>query len=207
MLYYITHLKQKFGYITEKLNLGGGFGVRYVESDPQIDYEKNIKEISEHIHAKCKEYNVSMPDIIMEPGRSIVADAGITLYTVGGLKEIKGFKNYISIDGGMTDNPRYALYQSSYECLIANKADAPKDYVATIAGRCCESGDLIQENVKIQKPCRGDRLAVFVTGAYNYAMASNYNKIPRPPIVLLYKDKDYVGVERETYSDLVKLDK
>ena len=206
MLKYLAHLKEKFSFVTKKLNLGGGMGVRYVEGDPQIDYEKNIKEISEHVKAGCASFGLDMPDIIMEPGRSIVADAGITLYTVGSVKEIRGYKNYVSIDGGMPDNPRYALYQSQYTVINASRASEKADYECTIAGRCCESGDLIGENVMLAKPTRGEVLAVLVTGAYNYSMASNYNKIPRPMILMVADKKEYVAVKRETYEDLIRLD-
>ena len=147
-----------------------------------------------------------MPRIILEPGRSLVAAAGITLYTVGSVKEIPGFKNYISVDGGMPDNPRYALYQSQYTAIIANRATSPRDFKATIAGRCCESGDLLGENMDIQKAKRGDILAVLVTGAYNYSMASNYNRIPRPPVILVKDGKARVAVKRETYEDIVRND-
>ena len=147
-----------------------------------------------------------MPEVRLEPGRSLVAASGITLYTVGSVKEIPGFLNYISVDGGMPDNPRYALYQSRYTFLIANKADAPKGYLATIAGRCCESGDLLGERVEIQSAHRGDILAVLVTGAYNYAMASNYNRLPRPPVVFVKDGKARLVVRRESYEDLVRND-
>lgn len=207
MLRYIAFLRDKYGFETEILNLGGGFGVRYLEEHPVIDYEANIKDISEHLKARCAEHSIKMPDILMEPGRSIVADAGLTLYTVGSVKTITGYKSYVSIDGGMPDNPRYALYQSPYTVMTANRAAGLPNFVCTVAGRCCESGDLIQEDVKIVKPQRGDILAVLVTGAYNYSMASNYNRIPRPPIVLIDKDgKDKIAVRRETYADLVALD-
>ncbi len=206
MLTYIAHLKEKFGYITAKLNLGGGFGVKYTSNDPEIDYAKNIKEIASHVKTKCQEFNVTMPDIIMEPGRSLVADSGMTLYTVGSVKEITGYKNYVSIDGGMTDNPRYALYSSPYTVFIANKMDKEPNYTATIAGRCCESGDMIQEGVLIPKATRGDIVAVAVTGAYNYSMASNYNKVPRPAVVFVNGEKDYVAIKRETFADLMKND-
>ena len=136
----------------------------------------------------------------------MVAAAGLTLYTVGSVKEIPGFKNYISVDGGMPDNPRYALYQSNYTALIANRASAPKDFRATLAGRCCESGDLLGENMEIQHPKRGDILAVLVTGAYNYSMASNYNRIPRPPVILVKNGEARIAVRRETYEDLVAND-
>jgi diaminopimelate decarboxylase len=147
-----------------------------------------------------------MPRVILEPGRSLVAASGITLYTVGSVKEIHGFKNYISVDGGMPDNPRYALYQSQYTALIANKANLPDDYRATVAGRCCESGDLIGENMEIQKPVRGDTLAVLCTGAYNYSMASNYNRLPRPPVILVKDGEARVLIRRETYEDIIKND-
>ncbi|HKL73416.1 MAG TPA: diaminopimelate decarboxylase [Clostridia bacterium] len=206
MLDFIAEANKKYGFLAEYLNLGGGFATRYVESDPIIDYDQNIAKISQHVKSQCKKYGLKLPKILMEPGRSIVANAGITLYTVGSVKEITGFKNYVSIDGGMTDNPRYALYQSPYTVLIANKASEKPSYRCTIAGRCCESGDLIQENTLIAKPKRGDILAVLVTGAYNYAMSSNYNKIGKPPIVMVAKGEDYLAVRRETREDLTKLD-
>jgi diaminopimelate decarboxylase len=141
----------------------------------------------------------------MEPGRSIVADAGMTIYSVLSVKEITGYKNYIAIDGGMTDNPRYALYGSAYTVLGANKMDKKADYVATIAGRNCESGDLIQENVTLPRMTRGDYLAVLVTGAYNYSMASNYNRVPRPAVVML-GDTDRLVIKRESIEDVSRLD-
>lgn len=203
MVEYIAQIKKELNFETKILNLGGGMGVRYIESNPQIDYALNIKKISEFIKEACAAEKINLPVILMEPGRSIVADAGMTLYTVGGCKEINGFKNYVSVDGGMPDNPRYALYQSDYTVITASKADKPADYECTIAGRCCESGDLIQEGVKIAKPSRGDILAVLTTGAYNYAMASNYNAICKPPVIMLNDEKDYVAVRRETFEDLI----
>lgn len=203
MLKFIAQMKEKYGYEAVELNLGGGMGVRYIEDHPEIDYAENIKGIGELIAKTCAELGIKVPEILMEPGRSIVADAGLTLYTVGGTKVIPGFKNYASIDGGMPDNPRYTLYESPYTVILANRATEEKDFHCTIAGRCCESGDLIQENVDIPKPVRGDILAVLTTGAYNYSMASNYNRIPRPPVIMLAKDKEYVGVRRESYADLV----
>ena len=205
MIDFIAEVKSELGFETQVLNLGGGMGVRYVESDPEIDYAANIKGIAELIKSECAKNSVTVPTILMEPGRSIVADAGMTLYTVGGTKEIKGFKNYVSIDGGMPDNPRFALYQSDYTVMLANKADRPADFECTVAGRCCESGDLIQENVKIPRPERGDILAVMTTGAYNYAMSSNYNAICKPPVIMLDGEKDYVAVRRENFDDLTAL--
>ncbi len=205
MISFIGDIREKLGYTAEYLNLGGGFGVRYVESDPRIDYSDNIRRISEHIDSYCTTNNLPHPVILMEPGRSIVADSGMTIYTVGSVKEITGYKNYVAIDGGMSDNPRYALYQSAYTVLCANKMNEKADYVCTIAGRLCESGDLIQEDVTIPKVQRGDNIAVLVTGAYNYSMASNYNRLPRPAVILL-GETDRVVIKRESFDDVSRLD-
>ncbi len=207
MFSYIKEVKTSFGFETEILNLGGGFGVRYVESDPQIDYGEKIEEIAAVLEEKSQKYSINLPKIMLEPGRSLVADAGMTLYTVGSVKEIKGYKNYVSVDGGMTDNPRFALYESQYTVEIADKMAENKDFTATVAGRCCESGDLIAEDVKMAKPRRGDILAVMTTGAYNYSMASNYNRLPRPAVVMLKNGESRVIVERETLDDICRLDK
>lgn len=204
MLSFIAEMKSVYGYEADELNLGGGFAVRYLESDPAIDIEKNIAELAKVINEKCAELGIAVPKILMEPGRSIVADAGMTIYTVGGTKVIPGFKNYVSVDGGMPDNPRYALYSSPYTAMIANKATLERDFCCTIAGRCCESGDLLQENVALPRPERGDILAVFTTGAYNYSMASNYNRLPRAPIVVIKDCVDSVALRRESFEDLTR---
>ncbi len=206
MLRFIADVKRETGFEATTLNLGGGLGVRYTEEDPVIDYAAAVAGIGTAVRDAAKKYGVTMPRIILEPGRSIVAAAGITLYTVGGVKEIPGFKSYISVDGGMPDNPRYALYQSVYTAVIANRATEPATYRATLAGRCCESGDLIGEDMAIQPAHPGDTLAVLTTGAYNYAMASNYNRLPRPPVIFVKDGKARVVVRRESYEDLVRND-
>ena len=206
MFEFAAKMRDKYGFTAKKINLGGGFGVRYVESDPKISISQNIAEIAKHVKEKCNSLGLEMPDILMEPGRSIVADAGMTIYTVGSVKEIEGFRNYVSIDGGMTDNPRYTLYQSEYTFITANKADNDADFECTIGGRCCESGDLLGEGVKIARPKRGDNLAVLVTGAYNYAMSSNYNRITKPPVVIIKDGVDRIGIRRQTFEDLTSLD-
>ena len=206
MLDFIADVRDTLGYTAEILNLGGGLGVRYTEADPEIDYGEKIKEIAEILNCQCEKLNLPVPKILMEPGRSLVADAGMTLYTVGSVKEITGYKNYVSIDGGMTDNPRYTLYESPYTVILASRANDEKNYTATVAGRCCESGDLIQENVKMPKPIRGEILAVLTSGAYNYSMASNYNRVGRPPVVMLNSKQDYIAVRRETLKDICALD-
>ena len=206
MVRFIAEIKEKLGFEVRELNLGGGLGVAYTEDDAQISYAESIEKIGAIVRTFCAEHSIAMPRVILEPGRSLVAAAGATLYTVGSVKEITGFRNYISVDGGMPDNPRYALYQSQYTALITNRANAPRDYVATLAGRCCESGDLLGENMKIQKAQRGDILAVLVTGAYNYSMASNYNRIPRPPVILVRDGVARVAVKRESFEDIVRND-
>lgn len=206
MIEYISHLKKEIGYEASILNLGGGFGVRYIDAQPELDYEEFIRLISKFIDEEVKLSGIKKPVIVMEPGRSIVADSTLTLYTVGGTKEIPGFKNYVSVDGGMPDNPRYALYQADYTVCLASRMNDKADFNCTVAGRCCESGDLLQENVDLPKPQRGDILAVLVTGAYNYSMASNYNRIPRPAVVGIKDGEDFEIIKRETFADLVKND-
>ncbi|MBQ4598916.1 MAG: diaminopimelate decarboxylase [Clostridia bacterium] len=206
MLQFIADVKAKFGYAVKVLNLGGGYGVRYVESHPEIDIADNIRQLGEHIDADCKKLGITPPQIRLEPGRSIVADCCTTLYKIGSVKTITGYKSYVSIDGGMTDNPRYALYGSEYTVLNASRANEKADFVCTVAGRCCESGDLIQEDVAIANPKRGDILAVLCTGAYNYSMASNYNRICRPAVVIVKDGKTRLGIRRETFEDLIRND-
>jgi diaminopimelate decarboxylase len=206
MLGFIASVRDELGFTADILNLGGGFGVRYLESDPVIDYAENIREIGEAVQKTCAVLGLTPPAVMLEPGRSLVADAGMTLYTVGSVKEVPNHKNYVSVDGGMTDNPRYTLYGSEYTAVNASHADKPADYTAVLAGRCCESGDILQPKVAVARPVRGDIMAVLTTGAYNYSMASNYNRIPRPPVVMLKDGEAYLVVRRETYADVCALD-
>jgi diaminopimelate decarboxylase len=207
MLEFVAKMKAKHGYITKQLDLGGGYGVRYTEEDPYLDVDAKVSQVAASIKQTCSELNIEMPEIHMEPGRSIVAAAGMTLYTVGTVKKIPGYKNYVSIDGGMPDNPRFALYKSKYTCLLANKMTQAADFECSVVGRCCESGDIIAEGVRLPSSVgRDDIVAVCTTGAYNYSMASNYNRLPRPPIVMLNGDDSYVAVRRESLEDLCKND-
>lgn len=206
MLSFMKSVKDKTGFTARTLNLGGGFGVRYTESDPTFDYAEAIKALAKAVKEAAAKNGLPTPTVLLEPGRSIVADAGMTLYTVGTVKEIPGFRTYVSVDGGMPDNPRYALYRSVYTVVNATHADKAPDRAVTVAGRCCESGDLIAEGARVATPVRGDLLAVLVTGAYNYSMASNYNRIPRPPVVFLSQGKDELAVRRESYEDLIRND-
>lgn len=207
MLDFVNDMYRKFDFVTEILDIGGGYGVRYVESQPTIDIAENIKSVGEFMHSKANTLGIELPTICFEPGRSIVADAGITLYTVGTVKKIPGYKNYVSVDGGMTDNIRFALYGSPYTILPAKRLFDKRDMRASVVGRCCESGDIIQENVALPSDIgRGEILACLTTGAYHYSMASNYNRIPKPPIVMVKDGEDYLAVRRETKEDLAALD-
>ena len=206
MMDFIGAIQKETGHVITELNLGGGFGIKYTDNDNPTAYDNYMNSVSKAVHAKAEQYDLPVPFVYIEPGRSIVGEAGITLYTVGAVKTIPDVRTYVSIDGGMCDNIRYALYQSEYTVVTANKADKEADTVVTIAGKCCESGDLIQENTKIAKAEPGDTIAVLSTGAYNYSMASNYNRIPKPPIVLVNNGTDKLIVKRESYEDLIKND-
>lgn len=206
MMNFVGDLKDKLGMEVKILNLGGGFGIKYTKDDDPVPYGEYIKHISEVVKKTADERKVKMPFIVMEPGRSIVASAGITLYTVGCVKDIKNVRKYVSVDGGMADNPRYILYNAEYSAVVANNANATPTELVTIAGKCCESGDLIQENIMMPEIKVGDTLAVLATGAYNYSMASNYNRIPKPPILVVSGSDKKIIVKRETYEDVVKND-
>ncbi len=206
MMRFAKEIKDETGYEISVLNLGGGFGVSYLPTQHDLDIAWMIEQIAASVKRSVEKYGMNMPKMVFEPGRSLVAAAGVTLYTVGNIKKIVGYKNYISVDGGMTDNPRYALYEAPYTCLIANKANEEKTFRADVVGRCCESGDIIQPNVKIQEAEYGDILAVLVTGAYNYSMSSNYNRLMKPAVVMVNETEAYVAVKRETLEDLIRND-
>ena len=203
MLKFIAEISKKFSIEIKELNLGGGFGIQYIKEDDPLEYPEFMKKVSVAVKETAKYLQIPTPVIYIEPGRSIVGPAGLTLYTVGNVKQIENVRNYVAVDGGMSDNPRYALYDADYSFVVANKADKPQNYLATIAGKCCESGDLLAEDVEIAKPKKGDVLAVLATGAYNYSMASNYNRIPRPAVVMVKGKEDRVIVKRESYEDII----
>lgn len=204
MLTFVRDMALAHGFLAEQLNLGGGMGVRYLAEHPTVDYAGVIAAIGKQMREDCLAFGIPMPEVRMEPGRSIVADAGMTVYTVGSVKTIPGFKNYVSVDGGMPDNPRFALYASPYTVLPADRMGDTCDFVCSVVGRCCESGDILQEGVALPRMRRGDLLAVLTTGAYNYSMASNYNRIPRPPVVMLASGRDRLAVRRESFEDLLR---
>lgn len=206
MMDFIGQIKRETGHLVTELNLGGGYGIKYTENDNPVPYDNYMAAVSKAVKAKAAENDIPVPFIYMEPGRSVVGEAGITLYTVGGRKEIPNVRTYVSVDGGMTDNIRYALYESEYTVVNAGKADQEPNEKVTVAGKCCESGDLIQKDTPVADVQVGDILAVLSTGAYNYSMASNYNRNPRPAIVMVKDGKARLIVKRESYDDLVAND-
>ena len=206
MMDFIKKIKEELDLTISELNLGGGFGIKYMASDNVCNLNNFLNRIFLEVKQKSINNNMQLPYIFLEPGRSIVGEAGITLYTIGGIKEIKNVRTYVSIDGGMCDNPRYALYKSPYTIMVANKASMPLNKKVTIAGKCCESGDLIQENILIQDPKIGDILAVLSTGAYNYSMSSNYNRITKPSIVMIKDGIPRIMVKRQTLDDIISND-
>ena len=207
MLELAAKVRDELGFEMETLNLGGGIGIQYLPTDDPEGYEVFLGRIASTVEKNCEKHGLNKPFLVIEPGRSIAAPAGITLYKVGAIKEIPDIRTYVSVDGGMTDNPRYALYNSKYDMMIANKAAEAKSQSVTVAGRCCESGDLLGENVPIQPVKVGDTLAVLATGAYNYSMASHYNRVPNPAVVMVGQDSQpRVIIKRETYEDLARGD-
>ncbi len=206
MMGFIKEVKDTCGVDTKELNLGGGFGIAYNEKDDPIPFGNYMEAVSRVLHEEAEKLQLPLPFILMEPGRSIVATAGSTLYTVGVVKEIPNVRTYVSVDGGMADNPRYILYQAEYNFTVANRAGDKKDTIVTVAGRCCESGDLLGEHVPLQKVEVGDILAVSATGAYNYSMASHYNRLPNPAMVLVKDGSARVIIKRESYEDLIQND-
>jgi len=199
-------MKTKCGFITEELNLGGGFGVYYSNGDKPVDLKRCLQKMLLIIKSETERLNIKLPKLIIEPGRSIVANAGTTLYTIGGTKKTYGGKNFIFVDGGMSDNPRTALYDAKYEAVIANKMNLSNEENYTVAGKCCESGDVIIKDIKLPKAETKDILAVLSTGAYNYSMSSNYNRIPKPAVAFVKNGEARLVVKRETYEDIIRND-
>lgn len=203
---FIEKWKETEQFVPEVLNLGGGFGIRYTEEDTPLLPHEYVTKMVETVQAKSAELNVPMPEIWIEPGRSLVGEAGTTLYTIGSEKEIPNVRHYVAVDGGMSDNIRPALYNAKYEAMLANRARAEVTDVVSIAGKCCESGDMLIWDLHLPKVSPNDILAISCTGAYGYAMANNYNRIPRPAVVFVEDGNAYEVIRRETYDDIVKLD-
>ncbi|ANU28058.1 diaminopimelate decarboxylase [Planococcus versutus] len=198
--------KKEVGYVCTVLNLGGGFGIRYTREDKPLEPAVYVEQMIETVKQATKISGYPIPEIWIEPGRSLIGDAGTTLYTIGSIKEIPDTKKYAAVDGGMSDNIRPALYGAKYSSLVANKANAEVTEQYTIAGKCCESGDKLIEHAELTAVEAGDLLSVFCTGAYGYSMASNYNRIARPAVIFVEDGVPQLVVKRETNEDLVKQD-
>jgi len=206
MLELLRKTKDEFDYLIKEVDFGGGFGIYYTKEDEPRTTEEYCSTIINKVDEVCARTGQERPMLTIEPGRSIVANAGITLYTIGSVKEIPSVKKYVSVDGGMTDNIRPALYNAEYECILANKIEGDLEETVTIAGKCCESGDILLENIKLPEVKSGDILAIMTTGAYGYSMSSNYNKIPRPAVVMVKNNEARLICRRESYEDLLKND-
>ena len=206
VLEFLRLMRERLGFTAKIINIGGGFGIRYTEDTEKTPYDAIFSALSARLSSFCNKIQYPTPTIITEPGRSIVADAGITLYTAGSIKNIPGYKTYLSVDGGMTDNPRFALYNAPYTAVIANKAATAATTTYSIVGKCCESGDILIPEAELAQAESGDIVAILNTGAYNYSMSSNYNRIPRPPVIMVHDGKDYVAVKRETFEHMTSLD-
>ncbi len=205
LLEHVDEIRDRYGYEIEEINLGGGFGIRYTDEERK-SFSYFIDPMMNMIEDHYKELNIKRPSVVIEPGRSIVGEAGLTLYTIGSIKDIRGVRKYMSVDGGMTDNIRPALYQAKYRGVIANKMNQENNDKVTVCGKCCESGDILIRDINTPEPEAGDIFCVFSTGAYGYAMASNYNKNPIPAVVMVKDGEDNLIVKRQTYEDMTKND-
>ena len=206
MLKYIDKIKKETGHSIKELDLGGGFGIHYTNEDSPKPTKDYCEAILNKVDNVCEILGLEKPILTIEPGRSIVGNAGTTLYTIGAIKEIEGVRTYISVDGGMTDNIRPALYGASYDMTISNKMQEPMNNVVAVAGKCCESGDILRKDVHLQKAERGDVLAVFSTGAYCFSMSSGYNKNPRPAVVFVKDGVAREVVKRQSFEDIIALE-
>ncbi|WP_196000867.1 diaminopimelate decarboxylase [Clostridium sp. 1001271B_151109_B4] len=206
MMNFMKEIKDQTGHTIPELDLGGGFGIHYTDEDKPREPKEYCEVILNKVDEVCSKLNMERPILTIEPGRSIVGNSGTTLYTIGAIKNIEGVRTYVSVDGGMTDNIRPALYGAKYEMAIANKIDEKVNTRVAIAGKCCESGDIFIEDICIQKPEIGDILAVFSTGAYGFSMSSNYNKNPKAPVVFIKDGVARLVSKRQSYEELLELE-
>lgn len=204
MLALIKKVEEKLGYFIKEVDFGGGFGIYYSGEDKPRSTKEYCETIINKVDQVCARTNQKRPILTIEPGRSIVGNSGITLYTVGSIKDIPEIRKYVSVDGGMTDNIRPSLYNAEYECILANRVKDDSEERVTISGKCCESGDILLENVNIPVAKSGDILAIMTTGAYGYSMANNYNRIPKPPVVMVKDGESRLICRRESYEDVIK---
>ncbi len=196
----------KYGFVPTVLNLGGGFGIRYTEQDEPKPLALYVESLVNEVKTQATKHDLPIPEIWIEPGRAIVGDAGMTLYSIGSIKEIPNVRTYVSVDGGMTDNIRPALYNAKYDAVVANKMNKPIEKTVSIAGKCCESGDMLIWDIDVPEIESGDILAVRSTGAYGYSMASHYNRFPKAAVVFIEDGKDQLVIKRERFDELTRLD-
>ncbi|MGH1141839.1 diaminopimelate decarboxylase [Bacillus pseudomycoides] len=204
---FLEEIREQTGYVVTVLNVGGGFGIRYTEADTPLTLETYVHAVTDAVREQFTRNNYPLPEIWIEPGRSIVGDAGTTIYTVGAVKDIPGIRKYVSVDGGMTDNLRPALYGARYEAMLANRGKEEAEEVVSIAGKCCESGDMLIWDIELPQVATADLLAISCTGAYGYSMANNYNRIRRPAVVFAKGGASQIVVERETYENIIGNDR
>lgn len=204
MLSIVKSIKDEMGYELKELDLGGGFGIYYKEGDTPQKIEDFCEIILSKAESVGKELGIKLPKLVIEPGRSIIGNAGSTLYTVGSIKEIPGIRKYISVDGGMTDNIRPALYNAEYECVVADKVESEFTERVSVAGKCCESGDILLNGIEIPEAKVGDIMVVLNTGAYGYSMSNNYNKIPKPAVVLVKDEEVKVICRRQNFDQILE---
>ncbi|PHB30298.1 diaminopimelate decarboxylase [Bacillus pseudomycoides] len=204
---FLEEIREQTGYVVTVLNVGGGFGIRYTEADRPLTLETYVHAVTDAVREQFTRNNYPLPEIWIEPGRSIVGDAGTTIYTVGAVKDIPGIRKYVSVDGGMTDNLRPALYGARYEAMLANRGKEEAEEVVSIAGKCCESGDMLIWDIELPQVATADLLAISCTGAYGYSMANNYNRIRRPAVVFAKGGASQIVVERETYENIIGNDR
>ncbi|MBQ8476090.1 diaminopimelate decarboxylase, partial [bacterium] len=206
LLEQIKKIKDKFNIELSEINLGGGLGITYTKSDNPPSVYEIADIIIKSVEYHCRKFNLSKPFLYVEPGRSLVCSAGVSLYTIGAIKDIKEVRKYITVDGGMADNPRPSMYQAQYSAEIANKKETNNPEIVTVAGKFCESGDILIKDIELNSPETGDILCVYDTGAYCYSMSSNYNRILKPAMVLINQGKSDIIVKRQTLDDLVQHD-
>ena len=199
-------VQERLGLTISVLNLGGGFGVYYTEEDRPFELAEFLREYIEVVERESDNFGLDLTKVVIEPGRSLTCNAGSTLYSVGGIKKTFAGREYVFVDGGMADNPRYALYKAKYEAMLANKMNEQADTTYTVAGKCCESGDMLVMDAKLPKAKQGDLLLVSSTGAYNYSMSSNYNRLPKLPVVFVKDGTSRLVVKGETLEDLIRQD-
>jgi diaminopimelate decarboxylase len=206
MLKFMAEVKKHTKHQLLELNMGGGLGIKYTENDTPVTCTEYVQRLAQAIREYCRDYNLLLPKLLIEPGRSLVGDVGTAVYQVGAIKEIRGVRTYASVDGGMSDNLRPALYEAEYKAIVANKAKLPAVKNYTIAGKCCESGDILIRDISLPSLAPGDLLAVLSSGAYQYSMANNYNRLPRPAVILVGNGQAHLIIRRETYQDLIRCD-